>query len=75
MLADDDEPIRVKVGDVFFHTEKDDVEPVLEKETESEQAELKSLENESSEITRKMGELKDALYGKFGRDSINLEED
>eukprot|EP00243_Klebsormidium_subtile_P004586 TRINITY_DN18677_c0_g1_i1.p1 TRINITY_DN18677_c0_g1~~TRINITY_DN18677_c0_g1_i1.p1 ORF type:complete len:129 (+),score=37.32 TRINITY_DN18677_c0_g1_i1:248-634(+) len=75
MLADDDEPIRVKVGDVFFHMEKDDVEPVLLKETEVEEAELKSLVNESSEITRKMGELKDALYGKFGRDSINLEED
>lgn len=74
MLADD-EQMRVKIGDVFFHMEKDDVEVVLEKETEATEAELKSLENESSEITRKMGELKNALYGKFGRDSINLEED
>jgi chaperonin cofactor prefoldin len=75
LILTDEDQVRVKVGDVFFHTEKDDVDAVIERETDATRAELERLEEESSETVRKMGELKDRLYGKFGRDSINLEED
>jgi chaperonin cofactor prefoldin len=75
LILTDEDQVRVKVGDVVFHTEKDDVDAVIERETDATRAELERLEEESSETVRKMGELKDRLYGKFGRDSINLEED
>jgi len=64
--------IPYKIGDAFFHLPLDDVQQLLGKNTESIDQEIEELENKMDKNKDTMGELKVALYAKFGK-SINLE--
>jgi chaperonin cofactor prefoldin len=63
---------RYKVGDCFISLPQPRVLELLESSTESIDSEVEELKSKVETIQEEMGELKKALYGRFGR-SINLE--
>jgi prefoldin subunit 4 len=63
---------RYKVGDCFVSLPQPQVLELLEKSTESIDTEVDELKARLETVQEEMGELKKALYGRFGR-SINLE--
>lgn len=63
---------RYKVGDCFVSLPQPQVLELLEKSTETIDAEVEALKSRLEAIQEEMGELKKVLYGRFGR-SINLE--
>ena len=73
MLADDDEPARLLVGDSFWTTPKEEADDKLEALTEAAKEKQSRVEEQIAEIKEQMGQLKVVLYAKFGK-SINLEE-
>ena len=74
LILCDDEEVRYMCGEVFVHTEKDDVESMLDGLKEKTNQEVEKLQEEREKLIAKMAELKAILYGKF-KDAINLEED
>ncbi|KAI9492848.1 Prefoldin subunit-domain-containing protein [Zychaea mexicana] len=73
-LADEDEPIRHKVGDAFVHIPVSEALERVEKDTEKLKLQMESVESDMDSVQNKMSELKKVLYAKFGN-SINLEKD
>ncbi|KAL6705579.1 hypothetical protein ACN47E_006526 [Coniothyrium glycines] len=71
-LVDEEEKVPYKVGDCFVSLPQPQVLELLEKSTETIDSEVEALKSRLEEIQEEMGELKKALYGRFGR-SINLE--
>ncbi|CAF3633337.1 unnamed protein product [Fusarium graminearum] len=71
-LADEDEKIRYKIGDAFFHVSVEQAQEMLEKATETLEEESTSLEDKLSSIREEMTKLKVDLYARFGK-QINLE--
>jgi|TARA_R110002003_G_scaffold130_7_gene12212 prefoldin subunit 4 len=63
---------RYKVGDCFVSLPQPEVLELLESSTETIDSEVETLKSRLEAIQEEMGELKKALYGRFGR-SINLE--
>jgi prefoldin subunit 4 len=63
---------RYKVGDCFVSLSQPQVLELLEKSTNSIDTEVDELKARLETVQEEMGELKKALYGRFGR-SINLE--
>ncbi|KAI9262185.1 Prefoldin subunit 4 [Phascolomyces articulosus] len=73
-LADEDEPIRHKIGDAFVHIPVSEALERVEKDTEKLNLQMESLQSDMTSVQDKMSELKKVLYAKFGN-SINLEKD
>ncbi|KAI9005423.1 Prefoldin subunit 4 [Phycomyces nitens] len=73
-LADEDEPVRYKVGDTFAHVPVSEALERVEKDTEKIQLELDNIRSDVESVQGKMDELKKLLYAKFGN-AINLEKD
>ncbi|KAG2178893.1 hypothetical protein INT43_001740 [Umbelopsis isabellina] len=73
-LADDDEPVRYKIGDAFVHMPLDKALERITSDSEKVSADLEELKSQMDNVQDQMAELKKALYGKFGT-SINLEKD
>jgi chaperonin cofactor prefoldin len=63
---------RYKVGDCFFSLAVEEVRQMLAQSTGRIEDEVTGLEEQLAGLRDEMGELKVALYGRFGR-SINLE--
>lgn len=63
---------RYKVGDCFVSLPQTQVLELLEASTESIDSDVDELKSRLEAVQEEMGELKKALYGRFGR-SINLE--
>lgn len=63
---------RYKVGDCFISLPQPQVLELLSSSTEAIEGEVDALKTKLEGIQEEMGELKKALYGRFGR-SINLE--
>ena len=63
---------RYKVGDCFVSLPQPQVLELLGSSTETIDGEVEALKSKLEGIQEEMGELKKALYGRFGR-SINLE--
>jgi chaperonin cofactor prefoldin len=63
---------RYKVGDCFVSLPQPQVLELLESSTETIDGEVDALKSKLEGVQEEMGELKKALYGRFGR-SINLE--
>ncbi len=61
-----------KIGDTFFNLPVAEVQELLSSSVENIDGEVTKLEERVGELTGEMQDLKDALYGRFGR-SINLE--
>jgi prefoldin subunit 4 len=73
-LADEDEPVRYKIGDAFVHMPLDKALERITGDSEKVQADLDDLKSQMDDVHGQMEELKKALYSKFGK-SINLEKD
>eukprot|EP01025_Chloroclados_australasicus_P045128 TRINITY_DN4923_c0_g1_i1.p2 TRINITY_DN4923_c0_g1~~TRINITY_DN4923_c0_g1_i1.p2 ORF type:complete len:122 (-),score=16.14 TRINITY_DN4923_c0_g1_i1:262-627(-) len=74
ILADDDEEdLRLLIGECFVHTDNDSVEERLTKDKELAESEVQKFQDELQKIEGQMNKLKEQLYSKFG-DKINLEE-
>ncbi|GAB5588026.1 hypothetical protein Unana1_02926 [Umbelopsis nana] len=73
-LADEDEPVRYKIGDAFVHLPLEKALERISTDSEKVQADLDELKGQMDGVQDQMAELKKALYGKFGN-SINLEKD
>jgi chaperonin cofactor prefoldin len=63
---------RYKVGDCFVSLPQPQVLELLESSTGTIDTEVEALKSKLEGVQEEMGELKKALYGRFGR-SINLE--
>ncbi|KAI8321157.1 Prefoldin, subunit 4 [Martensiomyces pterosporus] len=72
-LLDDDEPVPYKIGDAFVLMSLEDAQDRVEKDKSGIDARVDELDSQISAITSEMGDLKKALYAKFGR-AINLEK-
>ncbi|CAI9636415.1 hypothetical protein AA0113_g403 [Alternaria arborescens] len=71
-LVDEEEKVPYKVGDCFVSLPQPQVLELLSSSTENIDGEVEALKAKLESIQEEMGELKKALYGRFGR-SINLE--
>ncbi|WIA36139.1 hypothetical protein OEZ86_007486 [Tetradesmus obliquus] len=72
MLADDDEPVRMRVGECFWGIDKTAAEEKLEALTEEAQQHYRQLEQQMADGQQQLGELRTQLYARLG-DSINLD--
>lgn len=66
--------LRYKFGEVFIQMNQEETEEHLEEEKTKIKNEIKSCEEQLTEVLGVLTSLKAKLYGKFG-DSINLEAD
>ncbi|CAO3593443.1 unnamed protein product [Absidia cylindrospora] len=73
-LADEDEPVRHKIGDTFVHIPVSEAVERVEKDSAKLGLELEDIESDIDSTQGKMTELKKSLYAKFGN-AINLERD
>ncbi|KAH8728179.1 Prefoldin subunit-domain-containing protein [Phaeosphaeriaceae sp. PMI808] len=71
-LVDEEDKVPYKVGDCFVSLPQPQVLELLEASTETIDSDVEELKTKLESIQEEMGELKKALYGRFGR-SINLE--
>ncbi|KAF9695575.1 hypothetical protein EKO04_006439 [Ascochyta lentis] len=71
-LVDEEEKVPYKVGDCFVSLPQPQVLELLESSTQTIDEEVDALKSKLESVQEEMGELKKALYGRFGR-SINLE--
>ncbi|PMB71850.1 Prefoldin subunit 4 [Beauveria bassiana] len=71
-LADEDEKIRYRIGDAFFHLPLEQAQEMLSTATTRIDEDTGALEEKISTIKEQMTELKVDLYARFGK-QINLE--
>ncbi|CCE92900.1 tubulin-binding prefolding complex subunit GIM3 TDEL_0F00890 [Torulaspora delbrueckii] len=71
-LIDEDDLVPYKVGALFLQLKQSEVVEQLEKDMESVDSIIDSLETQDSELDEEVRVLKSSLYAKFG-DNINLE--
>ncbi|KAM3463349.1 hypothetical protein MY5147_002583 [Beauveria neobassiana] len=71
-LADEDEKIRYRIGDAFFHLPLEQAQEMLSTATTRIDEDTGALEEKISNIKEQMTELKVDLYARFGK-QINLE--
>ena len=64
---------RYAFGECYYEVTKDQAEELLEEQKDKVAAEVAKLEEEMSNVRSTLGDLKAALYGRFGK-NINLEE-
>ncbi|CEI98310.1 hypothetical protein RMCBS344292_12421 [Rhizopus microsporus] len=73
-LADEDEPVRYKIGDAFVHISVSEATERIEKDSERLDLLIEEAKQNIDKVQEKMDELKKLLYAKFGN-AINLEKD
>ncbi|KAB5586213.1 Prefoldin subunit-domain-containing protein [Coniochaeta sp. 2T2.1] len=71
-LADEDELVRYKIGDAFFHVALPVAQEMLGFSTSRVEEKLRQKEEKLEDIRAEMTELKVDLYSRFGK-TINLE--
>ncbi|KAF8059424.1 erkB [Scenedesmus sp. PABB004] len=72
MLADDDEGVRLRVGECFWAVPHDAAEARLDELTAEAKAQHRALEAELARSAETLGELRAKLYARLG-DSVNLD--
>ncbi|KAF8924173.1 prefoldin [Dissophora ornata] len=73
-LADEDEPVRYRIGDTFVSLSLEAAQERITKSQEELDGEIDALKTQMDDAVEKMGELKKSLYARFGN-AINLERD
>ncbi len=68
----DDDCVMIQVGEVYVRCSNEEAEAHVTAQRKKEEESKAKLLGEKADIEQKMGELKKALYGKFGK-AINLE--
>ncbi|CAE6431106.1 unnamed protein product [Rhizoctonia solani] len=71
-LADEDEPVKYKIGEAFFHISLERAQALIQKDQESIETEINGLQGKIDQCQQEMKDLKVALYAKFGK-QINLD--
>lgn len=71
-LVDEDELVPYKIGSLFLQLKQSEVVEQLEKDMESVDQLIDSLESQETGLDEEIRVLKSSLYAKFG-DNINLE--
>ncbi|RKP09718.1 putative GIM3-Gim complex component [Thamnocephalis sphaerospora] len=72
-LADEDEPVKYRLGEAFVAISLEDAQSRLEKEQDKLTEDIDALDTKMTEASERMAELKRLLYGKFGN-AINLDK-
>ncbi|KAI9334505.1 putative GIM3-Gim complex component [Zopfochytrium polystomum] len=72
-LADEDEPMRCRIGDAYVLLPLDECKARVERDKDEIGKELEKLRGEMDQLQGRMNELKKTLYARFGK-SINLEK-
>ncbi|KAJ3090483.1 hypothetical protein HK100_007436 [Physocladia obscura] len=72
-LADEDEPIRYKIGDSFIHMSLESAQERIVSDKDGIVGEIEIIKTEIDQLQTEMDALKKILYGRFGK-SINLEK-
>ncbi|KAJ3283383.1 hypothetical protein HDU79_009103 [Rhizoclosmatium sp. JEL0117] len=72
-LADDDEPVRYRIGDAFIHMSLESAQEKVVADKDQVVSEIEGLKNEMDDLQTDMDALKKVLYARFGK-SINLEK-
>jgi len=72
-LADDSEPIKLRIGNVFVDVDLDYTQSCLASQKEALDSHTEAIEKQLGSVNDAMSELKVKLYSKFGK-SINLEK-
>ncbi|KAJ3331404.1 hypothetical protein HDU76_003294 [Blyttiomyces sp. JEL0837] len=72
-LADEDEPLKYKIGDSFMSLSLDECKERIETEKAEIGTEVEGLKEKMDSLAEEMEKLKKALYKRFGK-SINLEK-
>ncbi|KAF9585619.1 hypothetical protein BGW38_001528 [Lunasporangiospora selenospora] len=73
-LADEDEPVRYRIGDAFISLSLEAAQERISKSQEELDKEIGELKTQMDQAVEKMDELKKVLYARFGN-AINLEKD
>ncbi|KAF9206448.1 hypothetical protein BGZ49_002408 [Haplosporangium sp. Z 27] len=73
-LADEDEPVRYRIGEAFVSLSLEAAQERIAKSQEELEKEIDELKTQMDEASEKMDELKKILYARFGN-AINLEKD
>ena len=73
MMSSDGDDVMLLIGESFFDTSEEDATEYCEAEVERMTDVLEKLDEEESTLTGEQAELKNILYGRFGK-SIQLEE-
>ncbi|KAI1298880.1 hypothetical protein EDD11_006619 [Mortierella claussenii] len=73
-LADEDEPVRYRIGEAFVSLSLEAAQERISKSQEELDTEIEGLKTQMDEAVEKMDELKKVLYARFGN-AINLEKD
>lgn len=73
LLADDDESVRMRVGECFWAIEKPAADEKLEQLTDEAKQHQRHLEQQLADNEGILADLRAKLYAKLG-DSINLDE-
>lgn len=71
----DDEQIQFLIGEVFVYNNLEKTQALLQETKEKKVEEIKNIETRIAEIQEIMTKLKTALYEKFGKKNIYLEND
>ncbi|CAE6490940.1 unnamed protein product [Rhizoctonia solani] len=71
-LADEDEPVKYKIGEALFHISLERAQALIQKDQESIEAEINGLQGKIDQCQQEMKDLKVTLYAKFGK-QINLD--
>ncbi|ORY42062.1 Prefoldin, subunit 4 [Rhizoclosmatium globosum] len=72
-LADEDEPVRYRIGDAFIHMSLESAQEKVVADKDQVVLEIEGLKNEMDDLQTDMDALKKVLYARFGK-SINLEK-
>ncbi|KAI9350702.1 Prefoldin beta-like protein [Obelidium mucronatum] len=72
-LADDEEPVRYKIGDAFIHMFSEAAQGRVVGDKDQVISEIETLKTEMDDLSVEMEALKKVLYARFGK-SINLEK-
>lgn len=70
-----EENIRHRFGEFYFVLPGDEVSQLIEKKREQLREKAEKIEEEINQIKDQLAIYKSTLYGKFGREKINLEDE
>ncbi|KAF9188151.1 hypothetical protein BGZ51_000710 [Haplosporangium sp. Z 767] len=73
-LADEDEPVKYRIGEAFVSLSLEAAQERISKSQEELDKEIEDLKSQMDEAVEKMDELKKVLYTRFGN-AINLEKE
>ena len=74
MAPEEPGALKLSVGEAYMDATLDDVMAKLEERETAIQSEIDEMDKKATEYKASLDELKVALYGKFGRAAINLDE-